>query len=85
MRLIYKDWRYNAECECSVGGYIKSTLGQTDYYQTGVAENADTKAENCAGAIGRLVEILVEKGLLDAKDVNYIAGGLDQVVRIIED
>lgn len=43
-------------------------------YRDGIAEAVDEKAENCAAAIGRLVNILASKGILNAEEVLAVAG-----------
>ena len=43
-------------------------------YREGVAEAADEKAGNCATALGRLVNILASKGILNAEEVLNVAG-----------
>ncbi len=47
----------------------------------GVTGRAAGTAVNTAFALGRLVELLAEKGLLDAADISTIAG-LDSTLRI---
>ncbi len=56
----------------SVAYYVERKLeGRAD----GRLESAAESAHNAAKALGRLVELLAERGVLDADDVVLIAGG----------
>ncbi len=53
--------------------WMTSELTYVD--QGGRLEDVTAVAENCAGAIGRLIDLLVSKELLSATEVHYIARG----------
>ena len=49
--------------------YVSDTLSSVDFDTRGEAESAREIAGSCAAALGRLIEKLFEKGLLEAPDV----------------
>lgn len=55
----------------TVGGYIATS---TESDREGMIERASEQADNIAYALGRLVDTLVDKGILCQADVEHIAG-----------
>lgn len=69
MRCVIKDWRgMRREVELS------SALEPAPFYDGGVIEAAQAKAEACAVAIGKLTALLVEKGLVTLDEAKHATG-----------
>ncbi len=82
MNLIYKTWRRDSQQEDSVENYVEGCLTHTDYDTRGAAECANERANNCARAIGQLVEILADKGLLNKGDIDSICRNTDSIIEL---
>lgn len=64
-----------------VDAFVAASITNTD--ASGSAEDAQAMAVNAAGALGRLVDILAAKGLLDAKEVGDIASETEGELSLI--
>jgi len=82
MDLIFKPTRSEHKGKTSVSDYVKTVLTRT--YEDGVAEQAVICAEKCADAIGQLVEILADKGLLNKDDIDSIALSGNTIVELVK-
>jgi len=69
MKVKVKSW--SSEYEEAVENYIGSALESS---RGGAVEAAAQGVENIAYALGRLVELLMDKGILDLEDLDKIAG-----------
>lgn len=69
-----KGWGGGKEyCE-SVESYIAESTESYTYENRGIAEEAAAQVDNVAHTLGRLVETLVDKGVLDKDDLVRIVG-----------
>ena len=73
MRIKAIDWRNKPREFNSFEDYFQNCLSDTSY-DSGQLESAAQQARNNTAAIGRLVEILTQKGILDGADVAVVAG-----------
>ena len=64
---------FSGETDMSIDAWVAAELTYVD--RGGRLEDVTAVAENCAGAIGRLIDLLVSKELLSATEVHYIARG----------
>ncbi len=80
MLIRHKDWM-GRTVDSTIAAYVEKTITQTEY--SGIAEDARRIAEQNAEVTGRLVERLVKKGVLDGRDVMYIADGYEKDAEII--
>ena len=72
MTLIIKDVGYG-RTDLAVEVWVDYALTYT--HRDGATERAQETANNCTGAIARLVTLLAEKGVLTAPEVHYVAKG----------
>ena len=68
----------------SIAEYAKSKLDGS-HYDSGALEAAGQTADNCASAIGRLLDVLATRGVLHAKDVSEIVDGYDCEIELSEE
>lgn len=66
----HSTWR--GENTSSIEDFVASELNSRDY--DGALERAGATADNATQGLGRLVEILAEKGIISASEVGIIAG-----------
>ena len=59
----------------TVARYIADYIGEGDTYLGGEHYQTEEKLWNCINALTTLVDILAEKGVLEARDIVSIAGG----------
>lgn len=70
----HSTWR--GEKTSTIADFVTSGLDGRDY--DGALERAGATADNTAEALGRLVEILAEKGIVSASEVVIIAGNYEE-------
>ncbi len=71
MKIKTNSYGWNSEGE--VSSWVDATL--SDARSDGIAERAQQVADACAEAMGRLVAVLAEKGILTAPEVYHVAKG----------
>jgi len=49
-----------------------------EHYDLGIAETSHAVSEGCCDAIGRLVDILCERGILSLEDASIVAVGYNR-------
>ena len=64
---------FSGGADMSVDAWVAAEL--INVARGGRLEDVTAVAENCADAIGRLIDLLVSKELLSATEVHYIARG----------
>lgn len=67
----------------SVSTYVARSLDGNDYGR-GQVESAAREAANASEAIGRLVQLLHEKGILTLSEVSFVAAGYDDGLEVVE-
>lgn len=70
MKIKIKDWM--GVREETIQRHIEAVL---DGGRDGVSENAQATAAKTSAALGRLVNLLAEKRILDASEVLHVSGG----------
>jgi len=63
---------YQTPRDETVAQYAARCLGERDWDDGGAVEAAAREAQNCSKAIGNLLELMAEKGMLTAPDVTSI-------------
>lgn len=76
MLIKHKDW-IGRSTESTVSAYVDKSLSQC-LDHGGIAEDARHVAGQVSEGLGRLVERLAEKGLLNGRDITYIADGYEK-------
>ena len=69
-----KSWGGGKEHRASVEYYVAESTQPYAYDNRGVAEDAAAQADNAAHTLGRLVEVLIDKGVLDKDDLVQVVG-----------
>tara|TARA_R110002074_G_scaffold385855_1_gene567286 strand:+ start:309 stop:554 length:246 start_codon:yes stop_codon:yes gene_type:complete len=72
----HTSWR--GEQTSSIEGFVSSELYSRSY-DYGTLERVEATADNATEGLGRLVEILAEKGIISASEVGIIAGNYGEV------
>lgn len=70
MKIRYTNWRRTVEV-ADVKDYVARQL--TDTHADGTVERIGDVARQSAEAVGRLVELLADRGLLSAQDIVHLA------------
>jgi len=71
----HASWR--GEQTSSIEDFVAKGLNGRDH--DGALEQAGATADNATEGLGRLVEILAEKGIISASEVGIIAGNYGEV------
>jgi len=71
--IAHIDWRTSKLTKCSVGEYALEAL-DADEDVRGAMEKANGNATNAQKALGRLVDLLISRGLISLDDVAYLFG-----------
>jgi hypothetical protein len=64
---------YHSEQSAPFSEYVDAMLCDND---GGIAERACREVYTLRGSYGRLLQVLVEKGVLDAGDLSRVVGGI---------
>ena len=80
MKVRYKDFRGH-DVETDLFDYLDP---RDAYHGSGAIEETRADVSNCSHAIGRLAELLVEKGVIDLNEAAKICGKYGDVELIEE-
>jgi len=61
----------------NLAGVVSFAL-RGEHYAIGIAETSHAVSEDCCDAIGRLVDILCERGILSLEEASIVAAGYNQ-------
>lgn len=75
MAIIRMKHEWRGQQTLTVEAYVRNVLTDT-FCAEGRVERADYKVEQCAAAMGRLIDLLAERGMLSAVEVQEVAGGI---------
>lgn len=73
---------FRGQIDTTIENYIESALRPYAYETSGTIESIQTQCNNNSMAIGRLCNILVERGLITLNDVTTIGGRSDTLTKI---
>lgn len=79
MKVKYRSWT-TGERIVSVGDYVENELTYT--FNDGLSEQADEKANKTARALGRLINVLADKRILDLTDIAKIVESGDNLEEV---
>jgi hypothetical protein len=82
-RIIKERCGFGHELESELHDFVANGLDGGDI-ETGALEAASWTAQNCAKAIGKLVDMLFEKGVLTIDEVKELAGERYADIRVKE-
>lgn len=79
MNVVYDNSR-GQQCQISLDSYVENALYPAPYTVEGELEKIRAYTANVARALGRLMDVLAERKILDAEDVENIVAKWDKIV-----